>query len=523
MKLVISEKQLSKLVSQLEVDQDINEQGEGEGAPETGASSDGEKKTGASKWESGATRGKANPIGLTTWESGVTRGKANPLWEQLSVYQLANTMYQNKVAADAANAKLVQILRPDGGLMYAPYGTEILSIFGPDAMDGSRFQTSLKIFISKENGGLGNSQTMAWVPKDWSKIIALNSVSQFKTPDGKVYEAIIKHPQLQKLGTTTWDEFYKLYPNPSGWKFYYYVSVDGKEMFKGVTPAKTLLHHLDEWKYWILTGASIIAAILIPGIGGLIISIGIDLFSAALQYAEGDTIGSGVSVILAFIPVIGRAIPALKVPKEVAENLAKGLAPLKTEAEIIDFVENLSKVGLEQERYFLQKLLAEDPKKLVGLIEKELLGSVTQQNAADVVVKLNQLIKNKVLDKVSAERWYKSLGLKRFGFDLGVSGLVVGAGVGLKIYLDRLNRIKSLDISPDEKDMMISQLIQDIQKEHGDGFTDKIMPVIEKYSSYDEGGEEQIQKYMDIKIAVLQAYLTNPNQDLYKVAEQANK
>ncbi len=86
MKLVISEKQLSKLVSQLEVDQDINEQGEGEGAPETGASSDGEKKTGASKWESGATRGKANPIGLTTWESGVTRGKANPLWEQLKAY-----------------------------------------------------------------------------------------------------------------------------------------------------------------------------------------------------------------------------------------------------------------------------------------------------------------------------------------------------------------------------------------------------------------------------------------------------
>ena len=86
MKLVISEKQLSKLVSQLEVDQDINEQGEGDGAPETGASSDGEKKTGASKWESGATRGKANPIGLTTWESGVTRGKANPLSEQLKAY-----------------------------------------------------------------------------------------------------------------------------------------------------------------------------------------------------------------------------------------------------------------------------------------------------------------------------------------------------------------------------------------------------------------------------------------------------
>ena len=83
MKLVISEKQLNELISQLNVNQDINEDGE-TGAPEAGTSSDGETKTGASKWESGVTRGPANQIGVTKWADSykITRGKANPLSEQ---------------------------------------------------------------------------------------------------------------------------------------------------------------------------------------------------------------------------------------------------------------------------------------------------------------------------------------------------------------------------------------------------------------------------------------------------------
>lgn len=91
MKLVISEKQLNELISQLNVNQDINEEGE-EGAPEAGTSSDGEKKTGATKWESGVTRGPANQIGVTKWADSykITRGKANPLSEQKSVIKPQN-------------------------------------------------------------------------------------------------------------------------------------------------------------------------------------------------------------------------------------------------------------------------------------------------------------------------------------------------------------------------------------------------------------------------------------------------
>ncbi len=85
MQLVITEKQLKELLRLRSENQDLTEEGE-EGAPEAGTSSDGDKKTGASKWESGVTRGPANQIGVTKWSevvgSKITRGKANPLSEQ---------------------------------------------------------------------------------------------------------------------------------------------------------------------------------------------------------------------------------------------------------------------------------------------------------------------------------------------------------------------------------------------------------------------------------------------------------
>jgi len=506
MRLVITEKQLKELIRLTSNNQELKEQGTGEGAPEAGTSSDGEKKTGASKWESGVTRGPANQVGVTTWSeivgSKISRGKANPLSEQ-------------------ETNSVVQILRPDGKFMNAPANTQIIGLFDQNAMDGSKFKNSLRSMISKENGGLGNKETEKWIPADWSKIIKLNSVSTFKTPDNKTYTASFKHPKLEQFRNVSAEEFqrkfYVMYPEPNGWKFVGYYTSQGSG-FVGVEAEKTFW---EEWKYWILAGASIIAAIVIPGIGGILLSIGIDLVSAALQYSEGDTIGAGISTVLAFIPVIGKFVPGLKVSNEVAEKLAREFAPLADEAAIIKKIE--SDALTQQEKYFMRKLLAEDPKKLAALIEKEMFSNVTASNSMDVVSKLNVLMKNKTLDKIKAEKLYKSLGLKRFGFDLGVSGIVIGAGGYLKYYLEKLNEIKKLNLTPDQKDIRISELIQEIRKTNSGDIEGKVLPVIEKYSSYDEGTEQDIQKYLDIKIAVLEAYLKNPNQDLNKIADEANK
>jgi len=86
MRLIITEKQLKHIVKRNSLNQQIHEEDAAAAAPEAGTSSDGDTKTGMSKWESGVTRGPANQIAVTRWKdiAGVTpaRGKANPLWEQ---------------------------------------------------------------------------------------------------------------------------------------------------------------------------------------------------------------------------------------------------------------------------------------------------------------------------------------------------------------------------------------------------------------------------------------------------------
>lgn len=88
MQLVITEKQLRRLSSQMTEKETVSEEevDPAAAAPDAGTSSDGEKKTGATKWESGATRGPGNQIGVTKWSdvvgSTLKRGKANPLSEQ---------------------------------------------------------------------------------------------------------------------------------------------------------------------------------------------------------------------------------------------------------------------------------------------------------------------------------------------------------------------------------------------------------------------------------------------------------
>lgn len=507
----------------MNVDQDLAEQGEGEGAPEAGTSSDGEKKTGASIWTSGATRG-AYQIGVTKWADSykITRGRANPLWEQSGGSDYFDSVSnQTKQDAEAFLNKRVEIFRPDGKIMYAPSGTKILGNFTVDAMDGSKFRNSLMPLISKENGGLGNAQTQQWIPSDWSKIVKLNSVSTFITPDNIKYHAVFRHPVLQQLAKNdpSARSFYATSPQPNGWKFTGYYTDGNNTPFVGIQVEKGFW---EEWKYLILAGASIVAAIAIPGIGGLIVSIGIDLFSAALQYVEGDTIGSGISVILAFIPVIGRTIPALKIPKEVAENLAKGLAPLKSEQEIYDFVKGLKN---QQERYFLQKLLAEDPKKLTALIEKELFGTVTQQNAGNVVIRLNELIKNKVLDKVKAEKWYKSLGLRRFGFDITASGLVMYVGIKAGDFLNKKAQEQALQgLIPSDLDIKIAELAIKVKNQDNATYSMVIAPIFEKYGQmYDVDDEVKLNKLRKIQLGVLETFLKNPNQDLEVLADKLDK
>ena len=130
MQLVITEKQLKRLRSQIVTDQSVIEQESdpSAAAPESGVSSDGEKKTGATKWESGVTRGKANPIGSDgVWVSGVTRGKANPLSEQNDL--AFDRRYGTAAAAEKSNRENRELVQ---GVVdfYKKYNHEVNTVLG---------------------------------------------------------------------------------------------------------------------------------------------------------------------------------------------------------------------------------------------------------------------------------------------------------------------------------------------------------------------------------------------------------
>lgn len=186
----------------------------------------------------------------------------------------------------------------------------------------------------------------------------------------------------------------------------------------------------DAWGQWALMGGSILAACFIPGAQGLWISIGLDVIAAAdLYFNKKDSYGAGIAGILAFIPLIGKSLKIGTVSVEMAQKLAKYLAPLKTEQEVLTAISKLSK----QEQYIVQQVLKQDPNTLNNLIKEIVMSKVaTKQEALRVATQINNLIKSGQLPKSSAAAFYKNLNLKRFGFDLTVSGFVIYGGLKYK-------------------------------------------------------------------------------------------
>lgn len=398
MRLVITEKQLKELIRLTSNNQELSEQGEG--APETGTSSDGETKTGASKWESGVTRGPANQIAVTKWADSykITRGRANPLNEQGSFDIAFNRRYGTYDAAVKSAAEDRELVR--------------------------------------------------WIAKE-----------------------------------TNWDA----------------------------------------WGQWALMGGSILAATFIPGAQGLWIAIGLDVIAAAdLYFNKKDNYGAGIAGILAFVPLIGNSLKIGKVSVEVAKKLATILAPLKTEQQVLTAISKLSK----QEQYIVQQVLKQDPNTLNQLIKGITASKIaTKQEALRVATQINKLLKSGELPKASAEAFYKNLNLKRFGFDFGVSGVVVAAGEGLRYYFNKKSRNAiTQGMVPPPSDVEIAQLAEKVDKMNRNDFEKKIIPIFEKYGNlYDGIDEGKLNKLRKIQKSVLLAYIKNPKSDLNVVATNADK
>jgi hypothetical protein len=279
----------------------------------------------------------------------------------------------------------------------------------------------------------------------------------------------------------------------------------------------------DAWGQWALMGGSILAACFIPGAQGLWISIGLDVIAAAdLYFNKKDNFGAGIAGILAFVPIIGKSLKIGTVSVEMAEKLAKYLAPLKTEEQVLSAISKLSK----QEQYIVQQVLKQDPNTLNNLIKSITASKIaTKQEALRVATQINNLLKSGKLPKASAAAFYKNLNLKRFGFDLAISGAVIIAGEGLRYYFNKKSRNAVIQgMAPPPSDVEIAQLAEKVDKMNRSDFENKIVPIFEKYGKlYDGLDEGKLNRLRKIQKSVLLAYIKNSKSDLNVVATNADK
>jgi hypothetical protein len=295
MKLGLTEKQYEDIISK------ILEQSEAEPVspePEAGTSSaqtGGKGYPEVGKWESGVTRGPGNQIGVTKWSdvvgSKLTRSKGNQLKEQVT----------NPVSDFLIDrmSKYTTIKTPLGSKLQIPIGSKILGVY-----EGSTsFFNSVKNWISKDKGGLGNSNTDRWLPQDaktvngWLSVFPriIGSVSSFKTPDGKVYTSTIRNTKLNKVND--WAEFDLLEPDLKSWSMNY---VDSQGLPYQMDKLDSFLFSTTNWlekngEELIWIAAAIVAGILTGGLADLVVG-GAFMSGAAAGTTAISGLGVNVSV-----------------------------------------------------------------------------------------------------------------------------------------------------------------------------------------------------------------------------------
>jgi hypothetical protein len=203
----------------------------------------------------------------------------------------------------------------------------------------------------------------------------------------------------------------------------------------------------DDWGQWGLTLSSIAAAFFIPGAQGLGIAASLDLVAAADQYfRQKDSVGAGVSTVLAFIPFLGEAIGVGKLSNKTITNLINKFGPLKTKQRVLVALKTLPEKSIE--RYTIEQILKTLSKN----------GIRNKNEATNVVNNINKLYREGKLTKQGVKNIFSKLGLQRFAFDLGLSGQIIVIGSTIK---DKQEKDKYINLGKATKTYKIDDISDD--------------------------------------------------------------
>jgi hypothetical protein len=258
---------------------------------------------------------------------------------------------------------------------------------------------------------------------DWTFFIISGNKYQkdYVMPISKVkgFSFNYKSVDLTFKRTVTSDEFLNEFGTIIDGKYYKYVKSDflSKTFWEENGPI-------------ILNLASLSVAVLGPATWPLLlISAGLDLAAAKIQYEQGDKVGAELSVLLSLTPFLGKF--GIKVPKSDADNLAKKFINAKTTSDVDLIISNLSKTELST-----LKSLRE-----LGDINK--ITSMVNDPQVKSAIKLSTQ-KSKGLAKVALQKGATELGL----------------GAGIVIY--KFNDLKAQEIENLKRSQVFNKIKEGI-------------------------------------------------------------
>jgi hypothetical protein len=531
MKLYLSEKQAANLMLFLHEDAAVTPPDSGgPAAPTSGAQSGGSGYPQVSKWESGIERGPANQVNVTKWSdvvgSKLNRGKANPLNEQgfgssflnpiVPFSPISNAMdekYRNDTEAEflkKSNAYHLPIppglLKTDHILVPKSVGQnateyEIWNISGVEKQE--------KFFRKWEKSGWDDYVPSA---KDLDEILPNGTLEEF-TVNGAKYI-----PYLERVSD-----------NPLTWKFIgYFESKTGAPYKPSLffnnndIPYEIKYREKSTWEEFgndILLVSMFVAGIFFPGEWIAPILMGLNLAAAGNSLIQGDYADSILFVIFAFLPEIKYGLGLREISEAEATELATAFEGKVGEEQIKETFNGLR----PQLRDKALKVLRKSPKAVAKEIDKAIskgATKLTKEQSGEMINKLNDLIKRKLVDPRSARNWKQKL-----------SGFMVGAGkLGIELVavgiLDQTlktieNQLKGKkpELTKDINDLTaryISQRQEMYNANILNGFEplakyllNNILPIYKKTFGEDEGGY----KFLELNMRVTNYYIQNQNQD----------
>jgi len=442
MKLYLSEKQIANLVSVLHEDDAATTDSSGGATASAGTSatqSGGAGYPAVGKWESGLQRGPANQLGITKWAdvvgAKINRGKANQLKEQGTssiLPPLGPGFSQQLAAADnEINQKTEKdfLVKHNAIIFKAPPGFyKTNNVLVPRSVG----ENVTKYYNFNETGAeLQRNFFRRWFNTEWEPYIAKSRNLSEILPNGTTSSFTINNrrfvTQIKRTSDTP----------PYYYKFNGYIGADdglpyNPSVYFNEEDVPYRLKYYEEsiWEKYgndILILSSLVLGVFFPGAWMGPILMYLNLAAVVNSLVQGKEADAMIFLVFAFLPEIKYGLGLREISTAEAKQLALAFENATTEQAIKDAM-NALPTKLRDKAY---QVLKKEPKLVARELDKAIskgVSNLTKEQTLELTNKLNQLIKDGLVNPKSAKSWLQKLGSggKKIG-KLGVELVAIGS------------------------------------------------------------------------------------------------